>query len=85
MCGQKKNTATVAFPYTVSEETGKREMSEAMKRSFENYEGIHPAENELYSQFKYTQLKGFNYNGHNGTISRRDPSKIIYENGKYYV
>ncbi|QVY66127.1 glycoside hydrolase [Polaribacter sp. Q13] len=85
VCGQKKNTATVAFPYTVSEETGKREMSEAMKRSFENYEGIHPAENELYSQFKYTQLKGFNYNGHNGTISRRDPSKIIYENGKYYV
>ncbi|MDV7185889.1 glycoside hydrolase [Lutibacter sp. TH_r2] len=60
-------------------------MSAAMKRSFENYDGIHPSENELYSQFKYTELKGFDYNGHDGTITRRDPSKIIFENGKYYV
>lgn len=73
------------FPYTITEETSKREMSAAMKRSFENYSGIHPSENELYSQFKYTRLKGLDYNGHDGTISRRDPSKIIFENGKYYV
>lgn len=44
-----------------------------------------PEDNELYSQFKYTELKGFDYNNHDGTISRRDPSKVIFENGKYYV
>jgi len=73
------------FPYTVTEETANRELSTAMKRSFENYSAIHPRNNELYSQFKYTELKGFDYHGHDGTISRRDPSKIIFENGKYYV
>ncbi|WP_245949222.1 glycoside hydrolase family 117 protein [Lutibacter citreus] len=80
---QDKNDSS--FPYTITKETKNREMSQAMKRSFENYDGIHPAENELYSQFKYTELKGLDYNGHDGTISRRDPSKIIFENGKYYV
>lgn len=73
------------FPYTITEETKNREMSVAMKRSFDNYSGIHPAENELYSQFKYTRLEGLDYHGHDGTISRRDPSKVIFENGKYYV
>lgn len=73
------------FPYTITEETGDRELSAAMKRSFNNYPGIHPAENELYSQFKYTRLEGLDYNNHDGTISRRDPSKVIFENGKYYV
>lgn len=73
------------FPYTVTSETKNREMSAAMRRSFTNYSGIHPAENELYTQFKYTKLEGLDYNGHDGTISRRDPSKIIFENGKYYV
>ncbi|WP_343330992.1 glycoside hydrolase [Polaribacter staleyi] len=76
---------TTAFPYNVTKETKDLKMSAAMKRSFNNYDGIHPAENELYSQFKYTQLKGFDYHGHDGTISRRDPSKVIFENGKYYV
>ncbi|BAX78464.1 glycoside hydrolase family 117 protein [Labilibaculum antarcticum] len=73
------------FPYTVTKETANRELSAAMKRSFENYDGIHPFDNELYSQFKYTELKGLDYHGHDGTISRRDPSKVIFENGKYYV
>ena len=76
---------SVFFPYNVSEKPEKVELSAAMKRSFENYSGIHPAENELYSQFKYTRLQGLDYNNHDGTISRRDPSKIIFENGKYYV
>ena len=40
---------------------------------------------ELYTQFKYTELKGFDYHGGDGTVTRRDPSKVIYENGKYYV
>ncbi|WNJ16566.1 glycoside hydrolase [Pontibacter sp. G13] len=73
------------FPYTITENTPKRTLSAAMERSFHHYSAIHPRDNELYSQFKYTELKGLDYHGHDGTISRRDPSKIIFENGRYYV
>ena len=73
------------FPYNVTEDTKNRELSAAMKRSFHTYEAIHAADNELFSQFKYTELKGFDYSNGEGTVSRRDPSKIIFENGKYYV
>ncbi|MCA4532157.1 family 43 glycosylhydrolase [Bacteroides xylanisolvens] len=59
-------------------------MSEAMRRNNE-YESEYPMENELYTTFKYTELKGFDYNGGDGTVSRRDPSKVLFENGKYYV
>ena len=37
------------------------------------------------SNFRYTEVDGFDYNGGDGTITRRDPSKIIFENGKYYI
>ena len=74
-----------AFPYTITEETKNRKLSAALKRSFRKYSSPYLSENELYSQFKYTRLKGFEYNGHDGTVSRRDPSKIIFENGRYYV
>jgi len=73
------------FPYTVTEDTKNRELSAAMKRIFTAYPAPRPVENELYSNFKYTRLKGFDYNDGDGTLSRRDPSKIIFENGKYYV
>jgi len=66
--------------YPASEEN----LSEAMRRN-NTYDSEYPMENELYTTFKYTELKGFDYNGGDGTISRRDPSKIIFENGKYYV
>ncbi|WP_347840282.1 hypothetical protein [uncultured Draconibacterium sp.] len=88
-CNHKSEEKTVAdqgsFPYTVTKETANIKMSPAMKRSFESYSAIHPRDNELYSQFKYTELKGLDYDNHDGTISRRDPSKVIFENGKYYV
>jgi hypothetical protein len=84
-CTEKTPSEQDPFPYSVTEDARYRDLSAAMKRSFENYSGIHPAENELYSQFKYTRLQGFDYSDHDGTISRRDPSKIIFENGKYYV
>jgi len=60
-------------------------MSAAMKRNYDAYMAPRPEDNELYTQFKYTKLEGFDYNGGDGTISRRDPSKIIYTKGKYYV
>ncbi|WP_299555915.1 glycoside hydrolase [Seonamhaeicola sp.] len=80
-----KNSNQGAFPYTITDSTKNRKLSAAMDRSFNHYSAIHPRNNELYSQFKYTALKGFDYNDHDGTISRRDPSKVIFENGKYYV
>ncbi len=73
------------FPYTVTEQTKNRELSLAMKRAFTEYMGPRPADNELYSCFRYTELKGLDYHGGDGTVSRRDPSKIIFENGRYYV
>ncbi len=62
----------------------KENLSEAMIRN-NQYESEYPMENELYTTFKYTELKGFDNNGGDGTRSRRDPSKVIFENGKYYV
>jgi hypothetical protein len=73
------------FPYTVTEDTRDRELSAAMHRSFYHYPAPRLEDNELYSQFKYTPLEGFDYKNGDGTVSRRDPTKVIFENGKYYV
>ena len=73
------------FPYLVSDVDVNRRFSVAMQRSFHVYPSPTLSENELYSQFKYTRLKGFDYSGGDGTITRRDPSKVLLENGKYYV
>lgn len=73
------------FPYKLPKEKPNQPLSAAMARNYDNYGAPRPEDNELYTQFKYTELKGFNYNNHDGTISRRDPSKVIFENGKYYV
>jgi len=59
-------------------------LSEAMKRNL-SYQSEYPMENELYSHFKYTPLRGLEYNNDDGTLTRRDPSKVLFENGKYYV
>lgn len=74
-----------AFPYHITDEAPDRELSAAMYRSFNNYLSPHMSENELYTLFKYTPIDGLDYNGLDGTISRRDPSKVILENGKYYM
>lgn len=73
------------FPYDMPEEKPNRPLSAALERNYEAYMGARPETNELYTQFKYTELKGFDYNDRDGTISRRDPSKIIFANSKYYV
>ncbi len=76
---------TQAFPYQVSEYSSQRKLSAALERSFHQYPSHVNAENELYSQFKYTKLTGFDYNDGDATITRRDPSKVLFENGQYYV
>lgn len=73
------------FPFQLPKEKPERELSAASERNFTAYSAPRPEHNELYSKFKYTRLKGFDYNGGDGTISRRDPSKVIFENGQYYV
>ncbi|MGB5264306.1 MAG: glycoside hydrolase [Lutimonas sp.] len=73
------------FPFELPKEKPSQPLSRAMERNYDNYMAPRPEDNELYTQFKFTELKGFDYNNHDGTISRRDPSKVIYENGKYYV
>jgi hypothetical protein len=73
------------FPFVMPHEKPNFEMSHAMERNYDAYMGIQPKYNELYTQFKYTKLKGLDYSNHDGTITRRDPSKVIFENGKYYV
>ncbi|MBB6429361.1 glycoside hydrolase family 117 protein [Algisphaera agarilytica] len=77
--------STEAFPYTVTPDTKNRELSAAMKRSFYHYPNERPEDNPLFTNFKYTPLKGFDYSDGDGTTTRRDPSKILFENGKYYV
>ncbi|WP_298472862.1 glycoside hydrolase [uncultured Maribacter sp.] len=73
------------FPFVLPKEKPQRKMSAAMERIYTDYASPEPQYNELFSQFKYTELKGFDYNNEDGTISRRDPSKTLLYNGKYYV
>lgn len=85
-CQQKKEVPqTDGFPFFMPEEKPNRPLSAAVERNYDAYLSIRPEQNELYTQFKYTPLQGFDYNGGDGTITRRDPSKVIFENGKYYV
>ncbi|WP_197231305.1 glycoside hydrolase family 117 protein [Novipirellula artificiosorum] len=73
------------FPYKFPDEKPDRPLSAALERNYTVYPAARPENNELYTQFKYTRLEGFDYNGGDGTISRRDPSKVIFADGKYYV
>ncbi len=74
-----------AFPYLLPKEKPSGELSRAMNRIYDDYLAPRPEDNELYTVFKYTELEGFDYNNHDGTLSRRDPSKVIFANGKFYV
>jgi len=80
-----KSNTHGGFPWDIPKEKPDRPLSAAMDRLYSNYLAPRPEDNELFSSFKYTRLEGFDYNNGDGTISRRDPSKIIYENDKYYV
>ncbi|MEM9259664.1 MAG: glycoside hydrolase, partial [Bacteroidota bacterium] len=73
------------FPFILPKEKPNRPLSAAMERNYSRYPAPRPEDNELYTQFRYTEIAGFDYNDYNGTISRRDPSKVIHANGKYYV
>ena len=74
-----------SFPFMLPKEKPDMPLSAAMERLYSAYPAPRPEHNELYSQFKYTELKGFDYHGGDGTVTRRDPSKVIFANGRYYV
>lgn len=84
-CLSLRATPTKAFPYKVTDDARNHKLSAAMDRTFNEHPTPHIDDNELYTQFKYTKLKGFEYNDGDGTISRRDPTKVLFENGQYYV
>ena len=74
-----------SFPFVLPKSKPLRKLSVALERNYAAYMAPRPEDNELYSLFKYTELKGLDYHNHDGTISRRDPSKVIFADGKYYV
>lgn len=84
-CKSNSKKETGAFPFMLPNTKPDRELSAAMNRLYDAYPAPKPEDNELFSQFKYSKVTGFNYNNGDGTISRRDPSKVIFYNGKYYV
>ena len=81
----KSDQKADGFPWDIPQTKPDRPLSKAMERLYDNYLTPRPEDNELFSSFKYTEIEGLDYNGEDGTISRRDPSKIIRHDGKYYV
>lgn len=87
-CAKKDKSQSIetngVFPFKMPTEKPNIPMSTATKRMFD-YSTPRVQDNELFSQFKYTRLKGFDYNNGDGTVSRRDPSRPILVDGKYYL
>ncbi|MBT4500156.1 MAG: family 43 glycosylhydrolase [Gemmatimonadetes bacterium] len=80
-----ENPNSSLFPYGLPRERPNIPLSRAMERLYTRYSAPTYWWNELYSQFRYTPLEGLEYNNGDGTLTRRDPSKVIRANGKYYV
>ncbi|MDU0355916.1 glycoside hydrolase [Paraglaciecola aquimarina] len=72
------------FPHKMPEQKPDFPLSAAMDRMFD-YPAPRAQDNELFTQFRYTRPIGFDYNGGDGTISRRDPTRPILVDGTYYV
>ncbi len=73
------------FPFNMPREKPDMPLSAAMERAYDAYSAPTYWWNELFSKFRFTELEGLDYHGGDGTISRRDPSKVVKANGKYYV
>ena len=58
------------FPYGLRDKKPDRPLSVAMERLYDHYPAPTPEKNELFSNFRYTRLEGFDYHNHDGTISR---------------
>ncbi|NKB65434.1 MAG: family 43 glycosylhydrolase [Candidatus Latescibacteria bacterium] len=80
-----ENNNPSVFPYNLPRERPNTPLSSAMERLYTGYSAPTYWWNELYSQFRYTPVEGLEYSNGDGTLTRRDPSKVIKANGKYYV
>ena len=58
------------------------ELSPATARLYDLWGNKAEYDNEFYTRFKYIELEGFSDDGY---ISRRDPSKVLKIEGKFYV
>lgn len=83
--GSRAAAQSPGFPYLLPDKKPNRPLSAAMERLYDDYLAPTPKANELYSTFKFTPLEGLDYHNGDGTITRRDPSKIIRVGGKYYA
>ncbi len=81
----QRSTQSDAFPFVMPLSKPDFPLSEAMSRVYDNFEAATPQHNELYTMFKYSEISGLDYNGDDGTLTRRDPTRIIKANGKYYM
>lgn len=93
-CSEQKTTsethtpdaATVKyFPFNLPKEKPNIPLSASMTRVYENYGAAKPQDNELYTLFKFTPIKGLEYSNFDGKVTRRDPSRIIKEGDTYYM
>ena len=57
-------------------------LSPAMKRAYNYWPSQDDKKNDFFTNFKFSRISGI---GKDAMVSRRDPSKIIKSNGKYYV
>ena len=73
------------YPYEMPETKPEFELSEAMNRVYDQFGSPTPQENELYTTFQYTPLSGLDYSNGDGTVTRRDPSRIIKVDDLYYI
>jgi hypothetical protein len=71
-----------AFPAVIPLEKPDRPLSAAMERMYDNWNPHEDRGNELYSNFRFSRLNGFDYPE---SSSRRDPSKVLKIDGTYYV
>ena len=72
-----------AFPAKMpSDKPTDRPLSAAMQRMYDVWNPHEDRGNEFYTTFKYTPLTGLEQRP---GISRRDPSKVLRIDGKYYV
>ncbi|MFI3321002.1 MAG: hypothetical protein R3Y50_00555 [Rikenellaceae bacterium] len=81
---QSKEVKYGVFPHKMPTEKPDYALSAATERMFDNYPTPRVQDNEFYTTFKYTKIEGFDY-GDEGLITRRDPSRPILVDGKYYM
>ncbi len=77
--------AQQSFPFVMPKEKPTFKISKAMNRLYDDFEAVTPQDNELYTNFRYSPITGLDYHNDDGTVTRRDPSRIVKIDGIYYM